>query len=271
MSEVLTYNKVELGKTEEYFLSMFLYGKFSAYDVFRDLKIQTELEEPRVVNAMAYKNVHKRIRRLQTLKLIKELNKKFSRKAKKYTLTNKGLFQLMLSKYAFNVAFYLSSSYINIKGYLINTILFQFFEEETIKEFFTYFRQMELAEYLRNCCEAIQKKVDQLTSSYTGFNNQIFSTELEDLIKNEARNFIFKIVVDREKNYERLSKIKQESSDPSIRYLYPEIDGQDPNYNSLLPKAALNNDKKFLRILKEMKDELDKGCEDYLVSLEMMD
>jgi hypothetical protein len=75
-------------------------------------------------------------------------------------------------------------------------------------------------------------------------------------------------VVDSELKYNGILEIKNKSSDSSNKYLYPQPDGQYPNYNSAFPKEALNKDKKFLKLLKVIKDEFDHGCKDYLPSLQ---
>ena len=45
-------------------------------------------------------------------------------------------------------------------------------------------------------------------------------------------------------------------------------DENGPNYkNDLFPKAALMNDRKFLKILEQIKADFDWGCRGYLSSL----
>ena len=221
---------------------------------------------------MAYKNVHKRIKRLCVLELIKEAKGNFPRRAKKYELTNKGLFQIMILGNVFGVAFNLTSpdfKYSN--NIIITTILYQFFEVESIYKFMTPFRGILLAEYLRNCCRAIQEKVEEFMILSSKYRDQHFSLELENLINTEAEKFIFKIIMNSEADYVKIIGTKKKSDPLHIMNLFPEKDNQDPNYNTLLPKAALANDKKFLKLLKKIKENFDKGCRDYSSSFQSLD
>ena len=43
-----------------------------------------------------------------------------------------------------------------------------------------------------------------------------------------------------------------------------EEDDDGPNYRTVFPKPALIIDRKFMRILRKMKNEFDDGCKEYL-------
>jgi len=266
-SEVISYNRISLGKTENYFLMLFLYDDLSAYDIFQELKKVHKNKPKKVVNKMAYKNVHKRVKRLLALGLIEEIKKKFARNAKKYRLTNRGLFQMILSGNFYSVAIQLTDKRFNFgDNIIIKTILYRFIEVETIRKFFTLFRLVFLARYLRRCCEVIQEKVDRFRLLSSQYKNQNFSTEVESLIDTEAKKFIFDIIRFSDIKYAKFQAFKDNYSDPmEITDSYDEMHKDDPNYNSLFPKAALINDKKFIKSLEEVKRDFDKGSKDYLI------
>ena len=87
------YGEVNLGEIESLFLRRIADGKSSAYSLFLYLKSPDTPAHPHK-KPMAYKNVNKRVRRLEELKLI-EFEKKSGRNAKHYKLTTKGLWYII--------------------------------------------------------------------------------------------------------------------------------------------------------------------------------
>jgi hypothetical protein len=101
-------------------------------------------------------------------------------------------------------------------------------------------------------------------------------SEIEDLILKDIEQFVFLIVVPWKAttiNYQdkilfdpyRNEKSRFERSGYDL-----EEDKSGQNYKDLFPKPALMSDKKFLTILKNLKDDFDKGCDEYSISLRML-
>ena len=257
ISEVSKYQKIDLGETEEFFLSNIQYESQSASDVL--LIVNQNRRKP-----MAYKNAHKRIRRLHSLGLIQELKGTFKHGAIKYELTSRGLFQLLLTKG-------LAPHVLNLHkdNIILEIILYQFFEVETIKKFITIPRFIALRNFLRECCEAILKKLEELEDPRNFLpakvDKKIVMDEIDEVIRSKASNFFLEIIMP--------SKIRDG------RHIYDfnkpqwqkerwfdtdaDEDKNGPNYSELFPRLALTKDKKFMKFLNEIKISFDKGCKDY--------
>lgn len=252
MSEIRNYKKLSLGETENLFINIFSTPNYSysAYEIFSILK-----KSPR---PMAYKNVHKRVKRLDTLGLIREVEKS-QRNAIKYELTTRGLFERLLIP---NVD--LTFLERNKESVILQNILFRFFEEITIHEIGEAMKYLRI--YLHNSCYAIltlaetqKPKLDELDKEYeqwkeTWFKGKLepnwnefygsYSDKMEDLIMGQIKNFIIRIVESTKFEYLDRKHLKKEPRE----YLNP------------FPSELLRSDVKFIPILKDMKNDFNDGC-----------
>ena len=259
MSEIRKYEKISLGETENLFINIFsvpnskIKGKpsysYSAYEIFSVLK---KMGKP-----MAYKNVHKRVSRLHTLGLIKEVEKS-GRNAIKYELTTHGLFERLMIGPAVDLIFLER----NRRNVILQTILYQYFEEQTIREFED--ARYHLAFYLKSCCQAVltavkslKPQLDDLDRRFLEWQEDLrenklrpnfeelgnsYTEGMENLIMGQIRNFVFKIV-------------------DGAKYEYLERHRREPRkYLTSFPTELLKNDKRFIPILSEMKKDFDCGC-----------
>jgi len=139
-----------LGSVEVDFLLRFGLLQQTTYDIF----LQLDKEK----TPMAYSNVHKRVKRLEKLVLIKE-SERGLRKTIKYKLTSRGLFEILLLPGYYNGCIWQN----NKKNIILQMLLYQFFEETTIKELskieYAYGR-MIFSQYLRTCCERLFDSID---------------------------------------------------------------------------------------------------------------
>jgi hypothetical protein len=257
------YKEIQLGRTESLFLSVISFEPISAYGISILLKRangNSGLNSPYInlqegimttdVSPMAYKNVHKRIKRLSTLKLIEKIEGNFKRNAIMYKLTSRGIFQRLLDLYP------LTPDIINIykNDPIIETLIYQYFELETIKKFETIPMSM-LRRYLRRCCGAILNTLNSFhyeerfieKSRTPKFeimlreHKKLLPTYIEGTIEYEAKNFIFELV--------NISK---------------DEDPYQDNQSTIFPRQALLKDKKFTRFLQEIKDDFEKGLRNYI-------
>src|SRR5688572_29327240 len=146
MFELRNFDPKILGEVEKFFLEEVFKGKHnSAYKMYKYLKLQPhytihpdggksfpmdemELVARPIQHEMVYKNVHKRFKRLQELKLIEEIKGTFERGAKYFSVTNHGIMYL-------DPDFFLNSEYSGrLKENTVwKTFILQFFEQETFE------------------------------------------------------------------------------------------------------------------------------------------
>jgi hypothetical protein len=156
--------KIEIGEAALLILSHFVHRKFSStYQIYSELK-----KSP---SSMAYKNVHKRIQRLEALKLIQKVKVKESQHgAKFYQLSEAGLYHLFLnfSRPSFVLRF---PTILENYGELafFNVFLYPYFERKTLMsinklvgkpmhlfEDFNVILVFAIVSHLRMCCAAVQ-------------------------------------------------------------------------------------------------------------------
>jgi DNA-binding PadR family transcriptional regulator len=141
-SIISKYQPTNLGDVESLFLIKIAGGPKSAYSLFSQLKSQSK--------PMAYRNVHKRLKRLEELKFIEQEKEeqKFKRNAIYYKLTTFGLFYI-LSKHPISWEKDLLIKY--REDIILKTLLYPYFEENTIENCGFMLRWL-IAQYLRDCC-----------------------------------------------------------------------------------------------------------------------
>lgn len=257
MSEIKEYTSLTtpLGEVESLFLLLFsspLSGPqrgLTAYDIYTYLQKQGR--------TMGYPNVLKRVKRLQELGLIERVQKEFKRKAIKYKITSRGLFQSLLEH-----GFEQSTLELYKDNIILNTILYQFFETTTIRKFVTVPRDAALHDYIRTCCEKILKKLDDFRLSPYKI-EEYLTLEIDELIKNEIKNFVFQIIsISRIRSRFILDYHRPEYQ--NSRVIGADEDEDEENYTSLFPKPALRKDKKFTKLLEEIKKDFDNGYKDFV-------
>lgn len=249
--EIRDYNRITLGETEKLFLLIVSKQPTSVYRISAGLKggfiIIGESVLPTGIESMAYKNVHKRIKRLRSLGLIEVSQGHFKRNAKMYELTSGGLFERLLDPFP------ILPDIVNLYGKspIIETLVYQFFKVETISRFESIpLAQLRL--YLRKCCQAILSTLDihryesERIKEWRQPNSQehldLLASYLDETIKDEAKKFVFEIV--------NMSK-SENPYEP------------DPNLN-IFPRQALLEDNLFLSLLQEIKNDFDHGCKNFL-------
>jgi hypothetical protein len=255
MSEIRKFRRAKLGRTEKLFLIVISRELTSAYRISADIKNGYIITSEGIISAdikpMAYKNVRKTVKRLYSLGLIDQVEGNFKRNAKMYKLTTKGLIEQLL-----DVNPLLPDVFEVYKDDpIIQTLIYQYFELETIKEFETV-PLMQFRRYLRSCCEAILNALDihRYEANFIKRNtppksehkvddhDYLLPDYVNEAIKNEAKKYVFEIV--------KMSKDEN-----------PYQNG--PNSN-LYPRQALLKDSKFIDLLQEIRKEFDDGCKNYI-------
>jgi hypothetical protein len=250
MSEIREYQKLTLGETEAYFLYLFSTGNKSAYDIYSWLK--------KTGNPMAYKNVHKRVKRLLFLGLIEEAEK-FKRNAIKYRLTAYGLFQCLIlesldRRFDYVPAIVLDRQ-MKKESAVIRTILYQFFDEQTVRTILkSFFWSLMLQNYLRETCQATVRKVEEwrLDPPLVGSK----TSAMNILITEKAKSFIYQLVVS--------SKQMKSQLNPKRNPLDSNLGGGNEALLNVIHE--LGKDEKFIDLLRVIKGEFYGGCKLFLRS-----
>jgi hypothetical protein len=249
MSEIANYRRIVLGQREEQFLKMIAEREGrSAYSIYSELNDgETDHGKARKLpelqtahmDAMSYKNVHKRIKRLEFLGLIEQIfDGKQKGKEIKYRLTSRGLFQQFLG-------FQWRGSPglpLNCKDDIIlQTILYRYFQLETVKKLIEIFGSGLFDSFITKCCEAIQWRVDGLLTELELDRRltiaSMFHPEnhngkyIEEMIRNEAKNLVHEIVRESAKD----------------------------RYKGYFPSPVLMRDEKFKDLLEEIKVEFNRA------------
>jgi hypothetical protein len=147
---ISTYRPAELGSAEINILGIFANSKSqSVYGISKELKKQAESWGRE--KSSAYKDVHKRVKRLAYLKLLDQINEHFERGAKHYRITPHGLITYLDKVLSQDHSYILH----NKDNTVIQSLLFDSLDEETI--FYSFhllkdFPSTDIGEYLHDCC-----------------------------------------------------------------------------------------------------------------------
>lgn len=208
MSLLSTYRPAELGSTEQKILYYFVETDHaSAYDVFKDFSDEFS-------NSIAYKNIHKRIKRLEQLNLIEIVDENFERGAKHYKITPYGL-TTFLSNFISENPNYIQLNKHNI---LIKSLLLEYFEEETIDSFYTLKddNTREISNYLSDCCSLIKNTCSTIWNEIEKYNikdilpeDKIMQKYMIYLDKRPIEDYVLKSIDEYERKF--LDKIKKGS------------------------------------------------------------
>jgi DNA-binding HxlR family transcriptional regulator len=176
-SIISKYQPTVLGHVESLFLIKITGGHNSAYSLFSQLKSQS--------TPMAYKNVHKRLKRLEQLKLIEqEEEQKFKRNAIYYKLTTFGLFYILSNDPNSWKKDLLIKHRENI---ILKTLLYPYFEEHTIKNCGFILRRL-IAQYLQGCCTITLNDFSEIDSNHERMVNRF--NVLKDVLTKSYNKWI---------------------------------------------------------------------------------
>ena len=143
---------------------------------------------------MDYKNVNKRVRRLQELGLIKEIKAKGEsiHNAKFFSLTSEGIFYLLTQWQPLSWKWLIEYK----NNLILKILLYPYFEENTIKPFIVL---VEIGRYLRECCHLILLAIDVIQKERLVRED---NTQLKKVIRQlqidlewQAKALAFKLVI----------------------------------------------------------------------------
>jgi len=227
LSQVTKYEKLSLGETQKIFLYIIAEKPISAYDIHLHIKKEIDI-----------KNVRKTVSRLHDLGLI-EVEGYYPRNAIRFRLTSHGLFQLLCDG---PIPASILDMYKN--DVIIQTILFEYFEEQTIVEWMNLEAPGLLAMYVHKCCQAILTSLQDLKSMTKEYGR------IKEFERNKAKH---------------LESFLNISLDSEIGKFLLQIIAGRLTEEHFIPKIALGRDKKFIALAKEMKKNFEDGCKDFMI------
>jgi hypothetical protein len=282
--ELMKCNRISLGSAELRCLNLIASEPISAYGVY-------SLEKKKI----DIKNIRKTFKKIRSKGLIEETGVELPHKAIEYKLTSQGLFQCLLKYHVMPSDLKFPLIPIDLKQYenniILKKILYEFFDASTLEHFFTLFRTIRLIRYLRNCCEVILERIEQYKATrfykyYKQPGHQLFghipvglSNDIDRLIMNEIEGFVLQIAINsQERIPDFILRRKGEPVNiPNLRgvpirvgtFVMIHKDAEDyiddPNYQYAYPNLALAKDKKFTKLLNEIKTKFNDGSHDLLL------
>lgn len=202
------YGQADLGPVEIQILIEFIFNKhLSTYSIYKSYK--RNLDRP-----MAYKNVHKRIKRLEQIKMIQQIDKNFDRGAIHYEISTYGLLYLLSSSSIDSLEYVLRHK----DDIIVKSLLLDYFEEKTIDSLgsFNDANTSKIFDYLYGCCSITRKiwsdiwrKINELNLYDILPSNEIIQKYITYLDGKAVENDILKEMADYKTRF--LIKLKEEN------------------------------------------------------------
>ena len=178
--------KISLGEAQRKFLYIIAKKPISAYDIHLEIKKEIDI-----------KNVPKTVTRLHDLGLI-EIEGHYPRNAVRFQITSNGLFQLLCDR-----PMPISILYMYQNDIILQNILFDSFELETIKMWMNLRAPFLLMVYVRKCYQAILTSIQNLKSPSKSKKGALdknerlgqFAFSLETSLSREFNDLIIDILV----------------------------------------------------------------------------
>lgn len=150
----------------------------SVYQIFKNLEFP-----------IAYKNVHKKVKRLQFLGLIEESEKKMKHGAIYYRLTRFGIFYTVLRGLWLPRELLSTSINAHRKDDLFQELLFPYFEKDSLLRLKSFFVTSAIISYLEECCASLVTRLKSIyaTSKFEKLKIPIFDWNKISEVRNQKR------------------------------------------------------------------------------------
>ncbi|HJU58270.1 MAG TPA: hypothetical protein VJ583_00850 [Nitrososphaeraceae archaeon] len=153
ISSLLSYQKVTLTQEERSFIIKFIRGHDQSFKITSYFKLRNQSAEQRDASYLISK-------RLEDMGFIEVTKGKFLSNIKNYKFTTYGLFYIFL-----NISIYPPQFLIKYQDDIIlKTLIFQFFNEKTIKICTGRFYS-QITSYLQECCNVTLNAIDDIKSA----------------------------------------------------------------------------------------------------------
>jgi hypothetical protein len=248
LSEILTYERVEVGETERslLFKIMNTYESSAAYRIASYFKLRRQSTP--YYNKMEYTI----IKGLEKIKLIEEVQQEsFLRESIYYKLTTYGLFYIFSNTLNYPPQL-LTNYHDNI---ILKTLLFQYFEINTIKHCTARFYPM-ITQYLNDCCSTSVDRLDIIKSTSNVKYKERYIKALEYDLKSHAKVLGFKLAI--MYNESNILMTNPDVENDNARVTLYELENK--------MKLLLSRDNNFMQLLQKVEREFGDGYKELMES-----
>jgi len=237
ISSLLSYQEITLTQEERSFIIKFIRGQDQSFKITSYFKLRNQSPDQRDASYLISK-------RLEDIEFIEVTKGKFLSNIKNYKFTTYGLFYVFL-----NISIYPPQFLIKYQDDIIlKTLIFQFFNEKTIKICTGRFYS-QITSYLQECCNVTLNAIDDIKSADEKEEEKVkiidrLKFDLEWLI----RRLCFKLTI--MYNETNLLSINPNLNDDIKVTLY-ELENK--------MKLQLSKDSQFINLLKNLYKDFNEG------------
>jgi hypothetical protein len=236
ISSLLSYQKITLTQEERSFIIKFIRGHDQSFNIRSYLKLRNQSPDQRDASYLISK-------RLEDIEFIEVTKGKFLSNVKNYKFTTYGLFYVFL-----NISIYPPQFLIKYQDdVILKTLIFQFFNERTIKICTGRFYS-QITSYLQECCNVTLNAIDDINSAEKEEEKVKIIDRLKFDLKWLIRRICFKLTI--MYNETNLLAINPNLNDDVKVTLY-ELENK--------MKLQLSKDSQFINLLKNLHKEFNEG------------
>ena len=236
VSSLLSYQKITLTQEERSFIIKFIRGHDQSFKISSYLKLRNQSPDQRDASYLISK-------RLEDIEFIEVTKGKFLSNVKNYKFTTYGLFYVFL-----NISIYPPQFLIKYQDDIIlKTLIFQFFNERTIKTSTGRFYS-QITSYLQECCNITLNAIDDTKSA----ENEEEKVKIVDRLKLDLEWLILRLCFKLTIMYNETNLF---STNPNLKddvkvTLY-ELENK--------MKLQLSKDSQFINLLKNVHKDFNEG------------
>ncbi|HET9807708.1 MAG TPA: hypothetical protein VFP49_12445 [Nitrososphaeraceae archaeon] len=236
ISSLLSYQKITLTQEERSFIIKFIRGHDQSFNIRSYLKLRNQSPDQRDASYLISK-------RLEDIGFIEVTKGKFLSNVKNYKFTTYGLFYVFL-----NISIYPPQFLIKYQDdVILKTLIFQFFNERTIKICTGRFYS-QITSYLQECCNVTLNAIDDIKSAEKEEEKVKIIDRLKFDLEWLIRRICFKLTI--MYNETNLLAINPNLNDDVKVTLY-ELENK--------MKLQLSKDSQFINLLKNLHKEFNEG------------
>ena len=236
ISSLLSYQKINLTQEERSFIIKFIRGHDQSFNIRSYFKLRNQSPDQRDASYLISK-------RLEDIGFIEVTKGKFLSNVKNYKFTTYGLFYVFL-----NISIYPPQFLIKYQDDIIlKTLIFQFFNERTIKICTGRFYS-QITSYLQECCNVTLNAIDDIKSAEKEEEKVKIIDRLKFDLEWLIRRICFKLTI--MYNETNLLAINPNLNDDVKVTLY-ELENK--------MKLQLSKDSQFINLLKNLHKEFNEG------------
>jgi hypothetical protein len=236
VSSLLSYQNINLTQEERSFIIKFIRGHDQSFKITSYFKLRNQPPDQRDASYLITK-------RLEDIEFIEVTKGKFLSNVKNYKFTTYGLFYVFL-----NISIYPPQFLIKYQDDIIlKTLIFQFFNERTIKICTGRFYS-QITSYLQECCNVTLNAIDDIKSAEKEEEKVKIIDRLKFDLEWLIRRLCFKLTI--MYNETKLLSINPNLNDDVKVTLY-ELENK--------MKLQLSKDSQFINLLKNLHKDFNEG------------